>query len=194
MKRLSSPTSLLLIVLSVITLFSLLLVLVPAAKPSASPNTGGARFDQEMSAAERERLKEEILRALKNQDQDKKKVDVSAEGEEEQKKLDNGEKDWVEMGDVDRQVILGSDQDSSSSNKMSNNNPPIHPPTTFEDITIDYKHLIGQSVKNLSPNDLPRLHRVLPPGAMMTMDYRPERLNVHVNNEKDLIITRLSQG
>ncbi|ORZ03021.1 hypothetical protein BCR43DRAFT_482592 [Syncephalastrum racemosum] len=29
--------------------------------------------------------------------------------------------------------------------------------------------------------DLPRNHRVLPPGGVMTMDYRPERLNVYVD-------------
>lgn len=29
--------------------------------------------------------------------------------------------------------------------------------------------------------DLPKLHRVLHPDSMMTMDFRPERLNVRVD-------------
>ncbi|KAI8367357.1 hypothetical protein EDC96DRAFT_506529 [Choanephora cucurbitarum] len=32
--------------------------------------------------------------------------------------------------------------------------------------------------------DLPTPHRVLPPGTMATMDFRPERLNVHVDQSK----------
>ncbi|CAO3615509.1 unnamed protein product [Cunninghamella blakesleeana] len=32
--------------------------------------------------------------------------------------------------------------------------------------------------------DLPTHHRILPPNAMRTMDYRPERLNIHVNADK----------
>ncbi|KAG2179066.1 hypothetical protein INT43_001916 [Umbelopsis isabellina] len=30
--------------------------------------------------------------------------------------------------------------------------------------------------------DLPKMHRVLGPDSMMTMDYRPERLNVRVDD------------
>ncbi|KAI7854573.1 hypothetical protein BDC45DRAFT_440710 [Circinella umbellata] len=34
-------------------------------------------------------------------------------------------------------------------------------------------------------NELPKVRRVLPPNAIMTMDYRPERLNIHVDaNQK----------
>ncbi|KAF2266823.1 hypothetical protein CC78DRAFT_108700 [Lojkania enalia] len=31
--------------------------------------------------------------------------------------------------------------------------------------------------------DLPKEHRVLTPDSMSTMDFRPERLNIHVDNE-----------
>jgi len=31
--------------------------------------------------------------------------------------------------------------------------------------------------------DLPKEHRVLKPDSMSTMDYKPERLNVHVDDE-----------
>ncbi|CAO3619872.1 unnamed protein product [Cunninghamella echinulata] len=32
--------------------------------------------------------------------------------------------------------------------------------------------------------DLPTQHRILPPNAMRTMDFRPERLNIMVNEER----------
>ncbi|KAI8139467.1 hypothetical protein BJV82DRAFT_521901 [Fennellomyces sp. T-0311] len=30
-------------------------------------------------------------------------------------------------------------------------------------------------------NELPAIRRILPPNSMMTMDFRPERLNIHVD-------------
>jgi len=44
----------------------------------------------------------------------------------------------------------------------------------------------------LHVKDLPAPHRVLAPGAPMTMDYRPDRLNVEVT--KDGIVRRLYCG
>ncbi|KAI8887372.1 hypothetical protein K501DRAFT_242518 [Backusella circina FSU 941] len=38
--------------------------------------------------------------------------------------------------------------------------------------------------KYIRKKDLPTPHRVLPPGAIMTMDYRPERLNINVDDTK----------
>ncbi|SAM00134.1 hypothetical protein [Absidia glauca] len=32
--------------------------------------------------------------------------------------------------------------------------------------------------------DLPKLHRVLGSNSMMTMDYRPDRLNIHIDDDK----------
>ncbi|KAK2755883.1 hypothetical protein FQN54_005679 [Arachnomyces sp. PD_36] len=38
-------------------------------------------------------------------------------------------------------------------------------------------------VNAFSKTELPQNHRVLPPGQMATMDFKPDRLNVHVNDE-----------
>jgi hypothetical protein len=36
-------------------------------------------------------------------------------------------------------------------------------------------------VQEFRERDLPATSRVLPPDSMMTMDYRPDRLNVHLD-------------
>ncbi|PYI03292.1 hypothetical protein BO78DRAFT_323136 [Aspergillus sclerotiicarbonarius CBS 121057] len=36
---------------------------------------------------------------------------------------------------------------------------------------------------SFAKKDLPAGHRVIKPGDAVTMDFRPERLNVHVNDE-----------
>ncbi|KAI9248832.1 hypothetical protein BDA99DRAFT_445938 [Phascolomyces articulosus] len=33
-------------------------------------------------------------------------------------------------------------------------------------------------------SELPKLRRVLPPNGVMTMDYRPERLNIHLDHNQ----------
>lgn len=37
--------------------------------------------------------------------------------------------------------------------------------------------------QTFAKQDLPQQHRVLQPDSMKTMDYRPERLNIHVDEE-----------
>ncbi|RPA99349.1 hypothetical protein L873DRAFT_1738630 [Choiromyces venosus 120613-1] len=41
----------------------------------------------------------------------------------------------------------------------------------------------ASSADTFSKRDLPEKHRVIPPGAMVTKDYYPDRLNVHVDGE-----------
>ncbi len=41
-------------------------------------------------------------------------------------------------------------------------------------------------------NELPKEHRVLQPDAMKTMDHKPERLNVHVDDKG--VVRDVSQG
>lgn len=41
-------------------------------------------------------------------------------------------------------------------------------------------------------NEVPEIHRILPPGKPMTRDYRPERLNVFI--DKDNKIERVYYG
>ncbi|KAE8346740.1 hypothetical protein BDV24DRAFT_158371 [Aspergillus arachidicola] len=38
-------------------------------------------------------------------------------------------------------------------------------------------------VTSFAKKDLPQSHRIVKPGDMMTMDYRPERLNVHLDDK-----------
>ncbi|KAL2221306.1 peptidase inhibitor I78 family-domain-containing protein [Thermoascus aurantiacus ATCC 26904] len=49
--------------------------------------------------------------------------------------------------------------------------------------------LVGKKITELTTDansfarkDLPESHRIIRPGDMVTMDYRPERLNVHVDD------------
>ncbi|PYH89433.1 hypothetical protein BO71DRAFT_403078 [Aspergillus ellipticus CBS 707.79] len=41
----------------------------------------------------------------------------------------------------------------------------------------------SSDVTSFAKQDLPETHRILKPGDIMTRDYRPERLNVHVSEE-----------
>ncbi|PGH30472.1 hypothetical protein GX50_06763 [[Emmonsia] crescens] len=45
---------------------------------------------------------------------------------------------------------------------------------------------------SFAKKDLPAAHRVVQPGMAMTMDYRPDRLNVHVN--EDGTVTNVKYG
>jgi hypothetical protein len=38
--------------------------------------------------------------------------------------------------------------------------------------------------------DLPKLHRIIKPKSMVTMDYRPERLNVNVDADNRIVSVR----
>ena len=43
--------------------------------------------------------------------------------------------------------------------------------------------LSGPLQQNFGKRDLPQVHRVIPPGAMVTKDWNPDRLNVHVKDD-----------
>eukprot|EP01127_Copromyxa_protea_P013182 TRINITY_DN351_c0_g1_i1.p1 TRINITY_DN351_c0_g1~~TRINITY_DN351_c0_g1_i1.p1 ORF type:complete len:145 (-),score=12.24 TRINITY_DN351_c0_g1_i1:64-498(-) len=47
----------------------------------------------------------------------------------------------------------------------------------------DYSHFIGKHITEIHVFSLPRPHRILRPGDKMTMDYRPERLNISLDGE-----------
>lgn len=49
--------------------------------------------------------------------------------------------------------------------------------------TVKSKILIAQLQQSFAKRDLPESHRVIPPGAIVTKDYRPDRLNVHVRDD-----------
>ncbi|TPX57641.1 hypothetical protein PhCBS80983_g03699 [Powellomyces hirtus] len=74
----------------------------------------------------------------------------------------------------------------------------------------DFEHLVGkhfaddkskadalvakgiQKDKIVTKADLPESHRVLPPNSMMTMDFRPERLNVEVDANN--VVKKVTMG
>ncbi|KAJ3280800.1 hypothetical protein HDU79_011338 [Rhizoclosmatium sp. JEL0117] len=54
---------------------------------------------------------------------------------------------------------------------------------------------IGKPVSAIPANQLPQLHRVLGPKSMMTMDFNPERVNIHLSSDgKDAVIQKFTQG
>ncbi|KAJ3371074.1 hypothetical protein GGF31_003497 [Allomyces arbusculus] len=50
----------------------------------------------------------------------------------------------------------------------------------------------AKSPTEVTEADLPPVRRILPPGAMKTMDYRTERLNVYITDKHQ--ITRVAFG
>lgn len=42
---------------------------------------------------------------------------------------------------------------------------------------------LGDNIKFVNEDDLPKKKRVIKPGYMVTMDYDPERLNVHIRDD-----------
>ncbi|KAK4191924.1 hypothetical protein QBC35DRAFT_485091 [Podospora australis] len=59
--------------------------------------------------------------------------------------------------------------------------------------------LVGKTISDDQSNetcfckkDLPEQHRVIQPGMMVTKDFQPERLNVHVN--EDGTVSHVSHG
>ncbi len=44
------------------------------------------------------------------------------------------------------------------------------------------QHLVGTMASNLDASTLPEFSRVIAPGTMVTRDYRPMRLNIHVGD------------
>lgn len=47
-------------------------------------------------------------------------------------------------------------------------------------------HLIGKDQSILSLTDLPKPYRILTPNTVMTMDMRPERLNIYINGHGEI--------
>lgn len=50
-----------------------------------------------------------------------------------------------------------------------------------------YQVLVGQPVGGVHTDSLPRPHRVYGPGDAVTMDYRPDRLNIIVGDGGEII-------
>ncbi|PGH15599.1 hypothetical protein AJ79_02381 [Helicocarpus griseus UAMH5409] len=77
---------------------------------------------------------------------------------------------------------------------------PLVVPNVSNDDKADWaakllgKKLTDSASDNVSfaKKDLPPSHRVLKPGDMTTMDFKPDRLNVHVN--EDGTVTNVKYG
>jgi hypothetical protein len=55
----------------------------------------------------------------------------------------------------------------------------------------DVSHLVGKNVDDVDLSQYPS-RRVLPPNSMVTMDFRPDRLNVHIDENR--VIVSLNWG
>lgn len=60
--------------------------------------------------------------------------------------------------------------------------------TPFEPVSDPCKALghlsrVGQKIDSVPPSAFPEGARIIRSGTMVTRDYRPERLNVHVNDK-----------
>ncbi|ORY47000.1 hypothetical protein BCR33DRAFT_849012 [Rhizoclosmatium globosum] len=77
-----------------------------------------------------------------------------------------------------------------------NNQVPIVAPANDIDVDADtanesfrgdqirlYSNLLGQLFSSIPESELPELRRVIGPNTPMTMDYRPERVNIFVSSE-----------
>jgi len=53
-----------------------------------------------------------------------------------------------------------------------------------------YRALIGQPIEEIDVAVLPKTLRVYPTGSRVTMDYRPERLNVVVGRDGNVVKVR----
>jgi len=51
----------------------------------------------------------------------------------------------------------------------------------------DLQHLLGQPRKTLEGENITAPMRILPPGSAMTMDYRPDRVNVELDAGGDIL-------
>ena len=77
---------------------------------------------------------------------------------------------------------------------------PLIDPVTMGSGGKDWKSLLlgknlsdsASSETSFAKKDLPKEHRVLEPNSMKTMDHRPDRLNVHVDDKG--IVRDVSHG
>ncbi|MFS2317914.1 I78 family peptidase inhibitor [Maricaulis sp. D1M11] len=68
----------------------------------------------------------------------------------------------------------------------------VTPPITGTCGMEAVQHYVGQARTSVNRADLPALLRVLGPNSVATMDYRPERMNVHVDASD--IVTQITCG
>ncbi len=50
-----------------------------------------------------------------------------------------------------------------------------------------YQNLVGTQASALDQSTLPERTRILHPGTVATMDYRVDRLNIHVNAQGEIV-------
>ena len=71
------------------------------------------------------------------------------------------------------------------------NQPASDPPMGQTCAAERYRHLIGQAVENSAFQQVENL-RIIPPNAVVTLDYNPARLNVETDATG--VVSRLSCG
>ncbi|GLK53343.1 MAG: hypothetical protein CMH94_05065 [Oceanicaulis sp.] len=63
---------------------------------------------------------------------------------------------------------------------------PVRPPITGDCGMEDLQHFVGEPRVNVPRNAMPENYRVVGPDTPVTMDYRPDRLTIRVN-ENDIV-------
>ncbi|WP_421858297.1 I78 family peptidase inhibitor [Oceanicaulis sp.] len=76
----------------------------------------------------------------------------------------------------------------ASSPSMKNPNAGADPMPEPQPCAAEaYQVLVGQPVGGVHTDSLPRPYRVYGPGDAVTMDYRPDRLNIVVGDDGEII-------
>lgn len=69
---------------------------------------------------------------------------------------------------------------------------PVPAPRFPNVATVGFDTDIDMCKQTFAKTDLPKEHRILKPDSMKTMDFKPDRLNIHVTN--DGTVEKVSQG
>ncbi|MCB1538860.1 MAG: hypothetical protein H6865_08040 [Rhodospirillales bacterium] len=61
------------------------------------------------------------------------------------------------------------------------------PPHMTEPVTCPHMDLIGKTKDEVDFNQIKEPHRVIPPGAAVTMDYSPDRVNFQLDENGRIV-------
>ena len=101
---------------------------------------------------------------------------------------------------IETEAVVGNgstDPDSPGGEAVTEQEIPqsdVPPPSraVFSDATCDFESWVGKKIDNAAIEATGRPSRILEPGAMMTMDHSPQRINIE--HDKDMVVTRVWCG
>ena len=79
-----------------------------------------------------------------------------------------------------------------SSEEIPHSDVPPPSREVFADEDCDFEEWVGKTVDEAAIKETGRIHRIMTPDSMMTMDHNPERINVIHDDKK--IVTRVWCG